>query len=45
MPKELIITRTGNSKWYLKYTDVGGEPEDAIALIKTCVSLKDDDDE
>ena len=45
MSKELIITRIGNSKWYFKYTDVGWEPEDAIALIKTCVSLKDDADE
>lgn len=39
---QTILERTGDSKWYLKGTDVGESPLIAAVLVKLSVEMKDD---
>ena len=39
---QTILERTGDSKWYLKGTNVGECPEIAAVLVKLSVEMKDD---
>lgn len=41
---QTILERTGDSKWYLKHTDVGEDPEIAAVLVKMLGSRDSDDD-
>lgn len=38
---QTIFERTGDSRWYLKGTDVGELPEIAAVLVKLLVETKD----
>lgn len=38
---QLILERTGDSKWYIKGTDAGESPEIAAATVKWLVELED----
>lgn len=40
-----ILERTGDSKWYLKHTDTGEDPEIAGVLVKLALGNCDSDDE
>lgn len=42
MTKGTTLTRTGDSKWYIKGTDAGERPEIAAVLVKLSVEMKDD---
>ena len=41
---QLILERTGDSRWYLKGTDVGEASEIAASMVKWLVELEDDVD-
>lgn len=41
---QIILERTGDSRWYLKGTDVGESPEIAAAMVKWSAELEDDVD-
>lgn len=41
---QIILERTGDSKWYLKGMDVGECPEIAAAMVKWSAELNDDVD-
>lgn len=40
---QIILERTGDSKWYIKGTDAGESPEIAAVLVNLSVETKDDD--
>lgn len=39
---QIILDRTGDSKWYIKGTDAGECSEIAAAMVKWLVGLEDD---
>lgn len=41
---QLILERTGDSRWYSKGTDVGESSEIAAAMVKWLAELEDDVD-
>lgn len=41
---QIILERTGDSKWYIKGTDAGECPEIAAAMVKWSVGSEDDVD-
>lgn len=41
---QIILERTGDSRWYLNGTDVGESSEIAAAMVKWSVELEDDVD-
>lgn len=41
---QIILERTGNSKWYLKHTEAGEDPKIAGALVKLALGNSDSDD-
>lgn len=41
---QIILERTGDSKWYLKGTNAGELPEIAAATVKWSAELNDDVD-
>lgn len=41
---QIILERTGDSKWYLKGTGAGECPEIAAAMVKWSAELEDDVD-
>lgn len=41
---QTILERTGDSKWYLKHTEAGEDPEIAAAMVKWSAELNDDVD-
>ena len=41
---QIILERTGDSRWYLKGTNVGESPEIAAAMAKWSAELNDDVD-
>ena len=36
----MILQRTGDSKWYVNYTDIGDSPESSAHLIKEMLGLE-----
>lgn len=42
---QTILERTGDSKWYLKHTDVGEDPEIAGSLVKLVLGNSDSCDD
>lgn len=40
---QIILERTGNSKWYIKGTNAGERLEIAAMLVKLSMGIKDDD--
>lgn len=38
-----ILERTGDSRWYIKHTNVGENPDIASVLVKMTVDLSEDD--
>lgn len=41
---QIIIERTGDSRWYLKGTNAGESPEIAAEMVKWSAELNDDVD-
>lgn len=41
---QIILERTGDSRWYLKGTNAGESPEIASAMVKWSAELNDDVD-
>lgn len=41
---QIILERTGNSRWYLKGTNAGESPEIAAEMLKWLAELNDDVD-
>lgn len=41
---QIILERTGDSRWYLKGTNAGELPEIAAAMVKWSAELNDDVD-
>ena len=41
---QIILERTGDSRWYLKGTDAGESPEIAAVMVKWSAELNDDVD-
>lgn len=38
-----ILERTGDSRWYIKHTNAGEDPDIASVLVKMTVDLSEDD--